>query len=219
VVAGVDREATESEEQMNAVEFRKLLIKLGACSEALSWSKGKSLKIVWETCERGDWMLWLAGKMIDAKGWPSRQDVVLAACDCVEPALKYVAKDEDRPRKCTDVARRWAEGKASIEELRTARRDADAAASAAYAAAASDAAAAAAYASAAASDASAAAAAAASADADAASDAAYAAASASASDAAASDAAASDAAAATTSRSKSLQKSANLVRLRLKVPL
>src|SRR5215471_15219999 len=167
---------------MNAVEFRKLLIKLGACSEALSWSKGKSLKIVWETCERGDWMLWLAGKMIDAEGWPSRQDVVLAACDCVEPALKYVAKDEDRPRKCTDVARRWAEGKASIEELRTARRDADAAASAAYAAAA-------AYASAAASDASAAAADAASADADAASaSAAYASAAAAASADAASDA-------------------------------
>jgi len=194
VVAGVDREATESEEQMNAVEFRKLLIKLGACSEALSWSKGKSLKIVWETCERGDWMLWLAGKMIDAEGWPSRQDVVLAACDCVEPALKYVAKDEDRPRKCTDVARRWAEGKASIEELRTARRDADAAASAAYTDAAAAASDAATYAAAAASDAA---------------DATYAA-------AAASDAAD---AAATTSRSKSLQKSANLVRLRLKVPL
>ena len=113
---------------MTAIKFRKLLIELGACHDALAWSKGKSLETVWSTCERGDWMLWLAAKMIDkAPGWPTRQEVVLAACDCAEQASAYVLRGEDRPRKCIEVVRAWAEGKATIEQVIEARRDAFAA--------------------------------------------------------------------------------------------
>jgi hypothetical protein len=128
---------------MNAEQVRTLLHDLDACSEAYRWSQGKDLHQIWTTCERGDWLLWLAGHMIGRRGWHSRQQVVLAACACAETALKFVKPGEDRPRQTIETARAWVRGEASIEDVRRA-------AAAAYAAAAADAAA---YADAAATDA------------------------------------------------------------------
>jgi len=123
---------------MNSKQFAALLVELNACSEAQKWAKGKSLAVVWKTCKRGDWLLWLCGKMADKPNWPTRKEVVLAACDCAELALKHVPEGEDRPRKCIEVVRAWAAGTATLDEVRTARRAAYAAvyadaASAAYA--------------------------------------------------------------------------------------
>ena len=112
---------------MNAEQFENLLHELDACSSAVEWAHGKTLHVVWNTCNHGDWLLWLAGKMADKKGWPTRKQLVLAACACAEQALKYVPKSEERPKKAIQIARAWARGKATIEEVRNA-------ASAAYAA-------------------------------------------------------------------------------------
>ena len=127
---------------MTADKFSILLDSLGACLEAKKWATGKDLKTVWETCERGDWLLWLCGRMVGAEGWPTRQEVVLAACDCSETALRYVEPGETRPAECIRVVRAWAEGKATIKQVREARSAtaanaadaANAAAEAAYAA-------------------------------------------------------------------------------------
>ena len=115
---------------MKAKELSHLLKSLRACSEAKEWSKGKTLQDVWKTCERGNWLLWLCGHMSDKPGWPTRKEVVLATCDCAETALKYVKEGEDRPRKCIETVRAWAAGTATLDEVRTAQRDANAAASA-----------------------------------------------------------------------------------------
>jgi hypothetical protein len=133
---------------MTDKEFMALLRELRACSEAVKWAKGKSLSEVWEQCERGDWLLWLCGRMADKEGWPTRKEVVLAACACAEPALKYVKAGEDRPRIAIETARKWVRGEATLEEVRTAAYAA-AYAAAAYAAYAYAAAAYAAYAAAA----------------------------------------------------------------------
>jgi len=53
----------EAEESMNAKEFNELLRRIGACSEAVKWAKGKSFTEAWMTCERPDWMLWLCARM------------------------------------------------------------------------------------------------------------------------------------------------------------
>ena len=106
---------------MNAKQFAALLVELNACSEAQEWAGGKSLAVVWKTCKRGDWLLWLCGKMADKPNWPTRKEVVLAACDCAKLALKYVPKGEERPRKCLETVRAWAAGNATIHEVRTAR--------------------------------------------------------------------------------------------------
>ena len=112
---------------MNAKQFSALLIELNACSEARVWASGKSLAVVWKTCKRGDWLLWLCGKMADKPNWPTHKEVVLAVCDCAELSLKHVPAGEERPRKCLETARAWAAGNATTDEVRMARRAAYAA--------------------------------------------------------------------------------------------
>jgi hypothetical protein len=120
---------------MTAKQFSALLVELNACSEAQKWAKDKSLAVVWKTCKRGDWLLWLCGKMADKPNWPTRKEVVLAVCDCAELARKHVPEGEDRPRKCIETTRAWAAGTATLDEVRTARRAATAATAAAATAA------------------------------------------------------------------------------------
>jgi hypothetical protein len=190
---------------MNAKELLVLLRAMGACREAVYWVKGKSFAEAWRECERADWMLWLCGRMIGKAGWPTREQIVLVLCDLAETALPFYEKkcpNDLRPRKSIEVTRAWAEGKATIEQVREARAAAYAYA-AAYAADTAAYADAAAYAYAAYAYAAAADAAAAAADAAAA--------------AAAADAAAADAAW-RQKRLEVLKEFANKVRERLKVP-
>ena len=72
-------------------------------------------------------MLWLCAMMAGRNGWPSRQNVVLAACACAETTLKYIPEGEGRPRKAIETARRWARGEATILEVKTSADDAVAA--------------------------------------------------------------------------------------------
>ena len=39
--------------------MKELLLKLDACPEAIKWVGDKTLQEAWDTCKRGDWMLWL----------------------------------------------------------------------------------------------------------------------------------------------------------------
>ena len=104
---------------------------IGACKEAVLWAKDyKTLRSAWEACERVDWMLWLCAKMEGKKGWSTRRQIVLVACDCAELVLPIYEKkypDDKRVRNCIEVTRKWANGKATIEEVRQARRAAAAA--------------------------------------------------------------------------------------------
>ena len=136
-----------------------MLIELQACPEAVEWVRQfKTLQAAWDACERGDWMLWLAGLLSGRPGSDSRRKLVRAVCACARLALPLFEDrypQDKRPRISLETAERYAVGQASIEEVKTA---ADAAAAAAAyptayttaAAAAADAAYAAAYAAAAA---------------------------------------------------------------------
>jgi hypothetical protein len=101
---------------MDARQLRRKLIRLGACNEPRAWCHGKSLAEAWEQCQRGDWLLWLCARMEGEKGWPSRQDIVLAACACVEPALKFVRAGEERSSLAIETVRRWAVGATTLQE-------------------------------------------------------------------------------------------------------
>ena len=129
--------------EISADELKVLLRARSACSEALEWADGKTFAEAWTSCERPDWMLWIAGRMCETPGWWTRQEFVLAACACAETVLPIFEKkypDDKRPRKAIETARLSAEGKASIKDVRTAAYAAYAAddaatANAAYAAA------------------------------------------------------------------------------------
>ena len=126
--------------------FSELLKSNGACDEACEWVAQRDIATAYAECERADWLLWIFGRMADKLGWPTRKQVVLAACACAESALKHVKPGEDRPRKAIETARAWVRGEATIEQVRSAAADAASAAAADAYAAAAAAAASAAYA-------------------------------------------------------------------------
>ena len=110
--------------------FRSQLRALHACSDARTWVGHKSLRCAYRTCERGDWMLWLAGRVgVD------RNVLVLAACACARLALVHMPAGEGRPLAAIETAERWARGDASVslEDVRQAAYAAYAAYAAAYA--------------------------------------------------------------------------------------
>lgn len=123
--------------------MNSLAVKLsdrGACSDAVAWvesHKGTPQEL-WDQCARGDWMLWILGKLSGKPESSKRKQLVRATCGCARLALKFVAKGEHRPRICIETAEAWANNKATIEQVREAR---SAAAGAAAACGAADAAA------------------------------------------------------------------------------
>ena len=123
------------------------LKKLGACEDAVIWaSEQQSLDSAWQNCDRGDWMLWLAGKTAGPSGDTRRKKLVLAAVECAQLSISYVRAGEKRPAKALRIARDWAiGGKSTLEDVKSAAyvvsaaaSAADACASAASAAAAAD---------------------------------------------------------------------------------
>ena len=137
---------------------------LDACPPAIEWLREKNyatLQEAWDNCERGDWMLWLYGRLNKSAPWSDeRKPLVLAACACARlslPSFEARFPADSRPRRCIEVTEAWCRGEASREQVVSARNAAYAAtayaadaaatyAAAAYAAAAYAAAAAAAYA-------------------------------------------------------------------------
>jgi hypothetical protein len=100
---------------------------LGACDEALKWIEENNLRdtqAAWDTCPDARWLFWVTERHPGKTGWPTRQEVVLAACDCAEVSLYLIPACEDRPRIAIDTARRWAVGEADIEECRLTGLDA-----------------------------------------------------------------------------------------------
>lgn len=112
------------------MKLSDLLAKHGACREAAEWAEPyATLAEAWAACERGDWMLWLAAKA----DLCTRQELILAACECARLALPYVQAGEVRPLIAIETAEAWARGEATIEQVAAATT---AAAAASYAAAA-----------------------------------------------------------------------------------
>ena len=117
---------------------------LNACESAVAWVKStkcRSLEAAWRKCERGDWMLWYAGKKSGPVGDERRKKLVLAACECARLALPIWEKrypDDKRVRDCIETAEKWARNEATLEALQVSRRNCYAtaayAADAAYAA-------------------------------------------------------------------------------------
>lgn len=97
------------------IHWSRKLIRLGACEEAVEYSKAQpSFAVAWKKCERGDWMLWLAGRCSGSPKSASRKRLVLAACACARLALKHVRKGDERPRIAIETAEKWARGKDAI---------------------------------------------------------------------------------------------------------
>ena len=114
-------------------EFQEKLKSLSACRQAIDWARGKDFKEVWQTCERGDWMLWLVYWLTRNDSAFTLQQITKAKVKCAR-LVQHLMKDK-RSIDALDVAERFSEGLATREEL-AASYDAAAVYAAAYAAAA-----------------------------------------------------------------------------------
>ena len=121
----------------------KKLKLLGACSDGIAFAeKYETWQEVWDNISRGDWSLWFLGKNAGKIGSPERLKLVGIAAECAELVLPIYEKrysDDKRVRKCIETLKRYAIGKATLEEVKAARKNA-AYADDAYAYAAADAA-------------------------------------------------------------------------------
>ena len=106
--------------------MKELLKKLNACDEAIEWAKDKSWKEIYNTCHRGDWLLWLYKRTNP----DDLQRLTLAKGHCAN-TVRHLMNDE-RSIKAVDTAIAFGEGKAILEELSVTASAAYAAASAAY---------------------------------------------------------------------------------------
>jgi hypothetical protein len=108
------------------------------CRDGLDFAeKYDTMQDAWDACERGDWMLWLAGRLSGKPGSNGRKKLVLAACECARLSLRYVQARELRPLAAIETAEAWARGgSSSLDEVRRAAAASDAVASASVACAA-----------------------------------------------------------------------------------
>ena len=114
---------------MNALQFAEYLKSINACDPACKWQEGKDLETVWNTCERGDWMIWL---LVNSENEVTDRELRLIAVKCARQ-VQHLMKDE-RSINALDVAERFANGEATQEELNAAGDAARAAWAAAMAA-------------------------------------------------------------------------------------
>lgn len=116
---------------MNAKEFKKLLVKLGACKESKGWCEGKTLNKAWKECTNPNWMFWL---LQNHKTETTDSQYRIIAIKCAREVQRLM-KDQ-RSINALDVAERFANGGATKKELDAAWAAArDAAGDAAWAAA------------------------------------------------------------------------------------
>jgi len=105
------------------------LKKLGACADARAWAATQpTRKAAWENCKRSEWMLWAIARSTIS---PDDQRLRLMACDFAEAVLHLIPAGETRPAEAVRIARLFALGEATREELATAWAAAWAAAGAA----------------------------------------------------------------------------------------
>lgn len=104
----------------------KVLIKkiehLCPCCEAMNWlTSYQDAQKAWDGCHRGDWMLWLLGRLIEPNTGDEHKRLVFTAAQCARLALPHT-KDE-RALICIQTVERWTRGEATIDEVRAARID------------------------------------------------------------------------------------------------
>jgi hypothetical protein len=109
---------------------KQQLLDLNPCRDGLEFAESYDFDSskIYETCERGDWLIWLLRKTNTA----TESQVVLLACECAERVLVTYEKKhpgDKRPRQAIESARKWASD--PTEENRSSCRTADAAAYAA----------------------------------------------------------------------------------------
>ncbi len=103
------------------------LRRLGACEDAREWAKGKTWPEIFETCHRGDWLLWLYRRTNP----DNLKELNRAKAHCAL-TVRHLMKDQRSINAC-EIALKFADDQATRQELNAAAYAAYAAYAAAYA--------------------------------------------------------------------------------------
>ena len=90
--------------------MKELLKKLHACEEAREWAGDKTWEEIYNTCHRGDWLLWL----FQRTNPNDKRRLVLVGAHCANTVRHLL---NERSKLAVDVAISHGEGKATEEEL------------------------------------------------------------------------------------------------------
>ena len=107
------------------------LKRIGACEDAVEWSKGyDDDQVAWDACERGDWLLWVLSEREKSKPWTDDRKPLVKCCIEVALTVKHLwpkaqAANLDAAMK---TMQKWCNGKATTEEANAATCAANAAA-------------------------------------------------------------------------------------------
>ncbi|MDE2100116.1 MAG: hypothetical protein KGL39_22870 [Patescibacteria group bacterium] len=111
------------------------LLKLNPCKDGLAFAEscGFDFAKIYQTCERGDWLIWLLRKacLLDK---PTAVQIAIACAERTLPRLEKKYPDDKRPRQAIEAGQEWL--KEPTEENQKKAHAAYAAATAAYASAA-----------------------------------------------------------------------------------
>ena len=101
---------------MKQTEIDKIL-GISPCEAAVNWLKSlpdtETLVTAWLKCERGDWMLWLAGKTCGPVNTDGHRKMTAAKCRCARLVLHIFEerrKGDLRPRQAIEAAEKYAGG-------------------------------------------------------------------------------------------------------------
>ena len=92
-------------------KLKEFLKRNNACEDGFDFAKDLTLEEFLNTCQRGDWILWLFAKLNP----DSLRELTLAKGHCAN-TVRHLMEDE-RSTKAVDVAIAFGEGKATREEL------------------------------------------------------------------------------------------------------
>ena len=106
---------------------RVILARLGACDEAIDWAGNRSPQAAWDACGRPEWLFWVIGRTCAGEsGSPERMKLVMVACEVARTAIQYVEDEEEAAiaEACLQTVEAWANGEATIDDVREARQSA-----------------------------------------------------------------------------------------------
>ena len=106
------------------------LQQLAACEEGQQYAANFSdPQEAWNSCDRGDWMLWLVGALSGQPESEERKKLVMTACECVRLAVLPIQNREHENviLKCLETTEKWSKNAATIDEVKQARTNAYAA--------------------------------------------------------------------------------------------
>jgi hypothetical protein len=112
---------------MPAVNLLNTLRTIEACNDSIAWMGSlppdTTPETAWTICPRGDWLIWLLGRL-HVRGLISRQTLVLASCASARTALRHLAGTPWETACCEaiNVAEQWCHGEATLDDVRAATR-------------------------------------------------------------------------------------------------